>query len=110
MCYARGGKLKDIIGNKYYMSPEMLSREHSKPTDMWSIGCLVYLIASGKHPFEYKYDKELYYNIRRGIVNFKGEVFDKISKEAKNFLSLLLMVDPSSRLTADEALNHKWFK
>ena len=33
----------------------------------------------------------------------------KISKEAQDFITALLVLDPSKRLTAKDALKHKWF-
>ena len=38
-----------------------------------------------------------------------GEEWDEISKEAKNLIKCLIC-KPEKRLTAGEALNHKWFK
>ena len=36
--------------------------------------------------------------------------WNNISDEAKDFISSLLVIDPSKRLTASEALEHKWIK
>ena len=38
-----------------------------------------------------------------------GEEWDEISKEAKNLIKKLIC-KPEKRLTAQEALDHKWFK
>lgn len=38
-----------------------------------------------------------------------GEEWDEISKEAKNLVKKLI-TKPEKRLTAQEALDHKWFK
>ena len=38
-----------------------------------------------------------------------GEEWDEISKEAKNLIKSLIC-KPEKRLTAGEALKHKWFK
>ena len=92
------------------MSPEMLKESYTKPTDMWSIGCIAYYILSGKPAFDYKYDKQLFLKIKLGSIDFDIPEFKGISNEAKNFLTVLLLNNPKDRYTADEALDHAWFK
>lgn len=41
---------------------------------------------------------------------FPKEHWNHISRQAKQFISALLHVDPSVRMTAKEALQHKWFQ
>ena len=37
-------------------------------------------------------------------------MFTNLSDEVKQFISELLVLDPSKRLTVDQALNHKWLQ
>jgi len=39
-----------------------------------------------------------------------SELWDGISKEAKDFIRCLLVMNPTERLTADMALDHPWLK
>lgn len=41
---------------------------------------------------------------------FPSPYFDSVSLEAKKFISSLLVVNPSERMTAEQALNHPWLK
>ncbi len=41
---------------------------------------------------------------------FVGKRWMKISKEAKEFIKLLLEVDAEKRISLEDALNHDWFK
>jgi len=46
--------------------------------------------------------------VHRGVFHFNGEVWDGVSEDAKNLIRGLLTMDPNSRCTAAEALNHVW--
>lgn len=50
----------------------------------------------------------MYRAIRRGEYSFFSPDWDVISSEAKSFISALLTVDPQSRPTAAQALQHQW--
>ena len=47
--------------------------------------------------------------VAKGKFDFDGEEWDDISKEAKDLIKKLIC-KPEKRLTAQEALEHKWFK
>jgi len=47
--------------------------------------------------------------VAKGKFDFDGEEWDDISKDAKDLIKKLIC-KPEKRLTAMEALEHKWFK
>lgn len=47
--------------------------------------------------------------VAKGKFDFDGEEWDDISKDAKDLIKKLIC-KPEKRLTAQEALDHKWFK
>ena len=47
--------------------------------------------------------------VAKGKFDFDGEEWEPISKEAKDLIKKLIC-KPEKRLTAEEALAHKWFK
>ena len=50
---------KSYAGSIYHMSPEMINGEnYGRHTDIWSLGCVVYEMYTGKSPF-YKNIKNL---------------------------------------------------
>ncbi|KAG9339588.1 hypothetical protein JZ751_023479 [Albula glossodonta] len=48
--------------------------------------------------------------ITRGYYRFIPSKWDKISEQAKDLVKKLLVVDPKTRLTIEEALQHPWIQ
>jgi serine/threonine protein kinase len=47
--------------------------------------------------------------VAKGKFDFDGEEWDQVSADAKDLIKKLI-TKPERRLTAQEALNHKWIK
>jgi serine/threonine protein kinase len=97
------------------VAPEVLEQSgHSTPCDMWSLGVITYALLSGCMPFFSDDDDTsnfmLYQNIMKGRYDFPNEYWGEISHLAKDFITRLLVVDPSKRMTAAEALRHPWLQ
>jgi len=95
-----GQKLKIFCGTPSYMSPEIVNKKeyYGPPSDMWSLGVLLYAILCGAFPFRGATELELYRNISKGLFNIPSYV----SMPARNLISKLLSLDPQKRPTADE--------
>ncbi len=49
--------IRSIVGTKAYMAPEvLLQKKYGYDCDIWSLGCIVYTLVSGMHPY-YTRDK-----------------------------------------------------
>jgi serine/threonine protein kinase len=93
------------------MAPEVFQKlPHGKPVDMWSIGVLAYLLLSGCLPFESENSPVDVNKILQAEFEFDETYWSFISDNAKSFISSLLLLDPSKRLTATQALHHPWFQ
>eukprot|EP01027_Heterolobosea_sp_BB2_P016527 GEZU01023524.1.p1 GENE.GEZU01023524.1~~GEZU01023524.1.p1 ORF type:complete len:275 (+),score=41.36 GEZU01023524.1:53-877(+) len=104
-----GEKLREMCGTPSFQAPEMLKLVgYGKEVDMWSLGIIAYILLCGHHPFHDDNVLKLYQNIKKGELRFDGPSWTNISTRAKDFVSQLLKVDPSERLTADQALRHEW--
>lgn len=101
--------MKTKAGTPSYVSPEVLTGSYNIDCDMWSAGCILFILLCGYPPFEGDSDIEICQSIMKGKIEFDGEEWDEVSKEAKNLI-MSLICKPEKRLTADEALQHKWFK
>lgn len=77
-------------------------------TDMWSFGVLLYVALSGVSPFLDDSDDETVNNVLRCDFSFPPEHFSAASPSARDLVSRLLVVDPSSRAPASAALASAW--
>lgn len=98
-----------VIGSAYYIAPEVLSGKYNEKCDIWSCGVIMYILLSGKPPFGGE-DDEIVEKIKRGKFDMKSDVWNKISNEAKDLIKSMLDMNYLSRLSAQKALSHKWFK
>lgn len=62
----------------------------------------------GKNPFQFSTTTESLYSINCGISESDYRIVN-LSPNAKNLISRMLCTNPYNRITAEEALNHKWF-
>ena len=96
-------------GTPNYISPEVLQGNYGVECDLWSAGCILYILLCGYPPFYGDDDQEILQMVQKGNFDFDGEEWDEISKEAKDCIKKLI-AKPEKRLTAQEALDHKWMK
>lgn len=96
-------------GTPNYISPEVLAGNYGVECDLWSAGCILYVFLCGYPPFYGDDSNEVLMMVREGKYDFVDEDWDHISKDAKDLVKKLIC-KPEKRLTAAEALQHKWFK
>ncbi|KAI8909706.1 kinase-like domain-containing protein [Gorgonomyces haynaldii] len=102
--------MRTTCGTPGYMAPEILERAgYGKPVDMWAVGVMTYFLLCGYMPFDDENGKGgEQERVLAGRYQFDQEYWSGISDDAKDFIRKLLIVDPTKRLTAREALRHKW--
>ena len=106
--YDKSKKMTEHVGSSYYMAPEVLKDTYEGgSSDMWSLGVILYILLSGKPPFDGPNDKAIQRNILSGKNHkFNEEDFGHVSEEAKDLINRLLERDPKKRITARESLMH----
>lgn len=104
--------LTTTCGTPGYMAPEIFKKSgHGKPVDLWAIGVITYFLLCGYTPFDREDSQEEMQAILRADYKFEPpEYWEGISPQAKDFIKKLLVVDPSQRLTAEQALHHVWLQ
>jgi serine/threonine protein kinase len=65
--------------------------------------------SSGTTPFHADNNAELFEQIMSGDYSFHPSTWEGVSEEAKDLVRQLLTVDPKKRISARDALKHKWF-
>ncbi|KAN0052789.1 hypothetical protein ACTA71_006896 [Dictyostelium dimigraforme] len=103
--------MQTACGTPSYVAPEVLNATgYDQEVDMWSIGVITYILLCGFPPFYGDTVPEIFEQIMEANYEFPEEYWGNISKEAKDFIGKLLVVDVSKRLNAANALNHPWLK
>src|SRR5579862_6120753 len=83
--------LTTMAGSFGYAAPEvMLKKGHGKPVDMWSLGVITYTLLCGYSPFRSENLADLIEECQRGRPVFHERYWKEVSKDAKDFIGLLL--------------------
>jgi calcium/calmodulin-dependent protein kinase I len=97
-------------GTPSFVGPEiLLGVPYGTSVDMWSVGCIIYMLISGYAPFQAPNHRGLFRKVRAGDFTFHEQTWKKVSLEAKQLISHLLTVNAKHRYTATQALQSKWF-
>lgn len=102
--------MHSMVGTPSYVAPEVIRGSYGTKCDVWSCGVIMYAMLSGSLPFSGTMTNELLQKILSGKYTMSGEIWNKVSSEAKSLLKHLLVLDPDHRYSAEQALDHPWFR
>jgi calcium-dependent protein kinase len=108
--FEKGAVQRKLVGSSYYIAPEVLKKHYDEKCDIWSCGVILYILLSGRPPFGGDNDKEIMERVAVGKYDLQSSPFNKISKNCIDLIQKLLIMDPKKRISAQDALNHPWFK
>jgi calcium-dependent protein kinase len=108
--FEKGHQENKYVGSSYYMAPEIIKRKYDEKCDLWSIGVILYILLTGRPPFDGNDDEEILENVKKGVYDKWSYPFPLLSSQAKDLIVKLLQYDPKKRLSAEQALEHQWFK
>jgi len=105
--------MQTVCGTWAYAAPEVRNdlNGYGPKVDVWSLGVILFVLLAAYHPFDPKgsaSEEELWHNVEHCIYSFQGPSWRRISENAKDLISRMLVVDPSDRLSAAEVLSHPW--
>jgi serine/threonine protein kinase len=101
---------RSFLGTRGYLAPEMLQRHsYDKAVDIWALGVIVFVLLCGCLPFDDDSSRIANETAARKKFTLRFPRWaSNLSVSAKDLLHNLLDVDPKTRYTADQALNHPW--
>ena len=112
----RGQPQKTMTGTPMYMSPEVIrgdspataTGKFSGAADIWSLGCVILEMATGRRPWA-ALDNEwaIMFNIAKGNPPQMPSP-DQLSECGIDFLKRCFERDPNKRSSAAELLQHEW--
>lgn len=86
----------------------MLNHQYNEKCDIWSCGVILYILLCGYPPFVGKTENQILERVKLGKFTFDPEDWEPISREAKEFVTRLLRMDPNKRPSAKQALEDPW--
>ena len=94
---------RTACGTPYYMSPEICENlPYNAKSDVWSMGCLLFELASLQCPFDARDMRGLVVKILRGAI---PQLAGHFSPELHTQVSRCLERDPARRPSVNELLN-----
>ncbi|CAB3988486.1 Mitogen-activated kinase kinase kinase 19 [Paramuricea clavata] len=107
MSQSQGDLLRSMKGTPYWMAPEVIRETgYGRKSDIWSIGCTVFEMATGKPPWSHLPPMSAILAIGQGSEPPK---LDKPnSDDACDFVAISMARDPDKRWSSEELLRHRF--
>eukprot|EP00475_Leptophrys_vorax_P026404 TRINITY_DN37242_c0_g5_i1.p1 TRINITY_DN37242_c0_g5~~TRINITY_DN37242_c0_g5_i1.p1 ORF type:complete len:585 (+),score=157.89 TRINITY_DN37242_c0_g5_i1:92-1846(+) len=97
--------METLCGTPLYMAPELLKHEkYDASADLWSVGTILFEMATGKAPYSGENYIDLSKNIEKYDLQFPSNV--TLSDDCVSLLKGLLKRVPSERMTYEQFFSH----
>ena len=102
-----GGACNSIRGTPYWMAPEVIKGAgHGRAADVWSVGCTVVEMLSGRPPWSDAYAAPMAAMFHIASSKDPPPLPEGLSAQARDFLMRCFQRAPRERATAEELLRH----
>ena len=106
-----------VVGSPQYMAPEICrayfdgtNPEYEPACDVWALGVIMYILLSGRMPFETRRGNVL--DAHRAVVsespNWDKDTWGHVSSDAIDLVKRMLVKDPKKRISVVDVLKHGW--
>ncbi|KAM0725576.1 Mitogen-activated protein kinase kinase kinase 4 [Formica fusca] len=104
------GELQGFVGTQAYMAPEVFMKSgsggHGRAVDIWSVGCCIIEMASGRRPWsDYDSNYQIMFKVGMGETPALPK---NLSAEGIDLIKKCLQHDPKRRSTANTLLAHSF--
>lgn len=106
--HRRGEYSHNAAGTVLYMAPEVFQRRLHLKCDVWSAGCIMYLMLTGHLPFTGDSALVIKHKVLHEEPDYQRQC-RHISPHGIDLLKWMLQKSPHDRCTAAESLQHSWF-
>lgn len=101
--------IHSVVGTPSYVAPEVIRNvPYGPPADVWSCGVMLYFMFAGERPFTGDSREDIKRAVLKGDLKFPSQLFANSSPELKHLINSMLNYDQNHRITAQEALRHRW--
>jgi calcium/calmodulin-dependent protein kinase I len=108
-----GQKMETVCGTHHYLAPELVRcdrgeiNSYDRSVDVWGVGLIAFIMLFGFNPFLRESNMQTHQAILDCRYTFPKE--DNVSSEAKDLIKKMICLDPSKRISIEEAMGHPWF-
>ena len=106
-CHAQ--LLTEIVGTPYYMAPEVIQRRYGPEADVWSAGVVLYLMLTGRLPFNGNSDRHVVKAVLHAEPDYSDKMWAGVSATARAVVKAMLVKDPKQRADIASLLQQQWF-
>ena len=78
------------VGTPYYIAPELLMAESDCKSDVWSAGVILFMLITGRPPFDGLTDKEIINEIKYREPNYFLDEFRNTSPDCQDLIKKML--------------------
>ncbi|PVU94868.1 hypothetical protein BB559_002904 [Furculomyces boomerangus] len=105
--FTQTGIMETFCGSLPYTAPEILRGEqyNGPEIDIWSLGVLLYVVVTGRFPFDDPSKPKNFEKIMEGDFELRAD----LSSDLQRLLVMMLEPDIEKRLTIEQVLSHSWF-
>ncbi|KAL6942213.1 hypothetical protein ACO0QE_003381 [Hanseniaspora vineae] len=99
-------KRASLQGSVYWMAPEVVKQVTiTSKADIWSVGCVIIEMYTGKHPFPEFSQMQALFKIGTNVI---PDIPSWAGKDAKSFLMKTFALDFRKRPNSIQLLSHSW--
>eukprot|EP00187_Rhodella_violacea_P020262 CAMPEP_0184728098 /NCGR_PEP_ID=MMETSP0314-20130426/38791_1 /TAXON_ID=38298 /ORGANISM="Rhodella maculata, Strain CCMP 736" /LENGTH=401 /DNA_ID=CAMNT_0027193861 /DNA_START=1 /DNA_END=1206 /DNA_ORIENTATION=+ len=107
---APGTMLVERCGTPNYMSPELGRGGYNETVDIWAVGVILYILLSGRPPFNGIDNQQIRDQVCSGKYDLKGPPWSSISEPCKSVIKKMLAMNPQDRPSAASLLSDPWVR